>query len=68
MTILPLHITGGVLALVFGYVALFAAKGATVVLLPVAVMLYWLWRIRVRQPLHGLVRVSAPRATALERF
>ena len=30
MTILPLHITAGVLALVFGYTALFARKGATV--------------------------------------
>ena len=28
-TILPIHIAGGVLALIFGYVALFAAKGAT---------------------------------------
>jgi uncharacterized membrane protein len=29
VTILPLHIAAGVLALVFGYVALFAAKGGT---------------------------------------
>jgi uncharacterized membrane protein len=29
MTILPVHITAGVLALVFGYVALYATKGAT---------------------------------------
>ena len=29
MTLLPIHILAGVLALVFGYVALFAAKGAT---------------------------------------
>lgn len=29
MTLVPLHILGGVLALVFGYVALFSAKGAT---------------------------------------
>ncbi len=28
-TVLPIHIAGGVLALVFGYVALFAAKGGT---------------------------------------
>ena len=30
MTILPLHIAGGVFALVFGYMALFAAKGGSV--------------------------------------
>jgi uncharacterized membrane protein len=30
MSILPIHIAGGILALVFGYVALFAVKGGTV--------------------------------------
>jgi len=30
MTLLPVHILGGMLALLFGYVALFATKGATV--------------------------------------
>ena len=29
MTLLPVHILGGALALVFGYVALYATKGAT---------------------------------------
>lgn len=29
MTVLPIHILAGVLALGFGYVALYAAKGAT---------------------------------------
>jgi len=37
------------------------------VMTPVAAMLYWLWRVRVRQSFRGTVRVSAPHATALER-
>jgi uncharacterized membrane protein len=42
------------------------ALQAVAVLLPVAVMLYWLWRIRVRKNLRGIVGVSTPQATALE--
>ena len=33
------------------------------VLLPVAVMLYWLWRIRVRKTLLGIVSISTPLVT-----
>lgn len=40
---------------------------AVAVLLPIVVMLYWLWRVRVRQSLRGLVGVGAPQAGALER-
>ncbi|HEY8796026.1 MAG TPA: hypothetical protein VIM15_13895 [Gemmatimonadaceae bacterium] len=25
-------------------------------------MLYWLWRVRVKRRLHGIIRVSAPEA------
>jgi hypothetical protein len=38
---------------------------AVAVLAPVAAMLYWLWRIRIRNSLRGIV-VNAPPATALE--
>ena len=44
------------------------ALQAVAVLLPVAVMLYWLWRLRGRTTLQGIVSVSAPRADALEQF
>jgi uncharacterized membrane protein len=43
------------------------ALQAVAVLIPVAAMLYWLWRVRVRQSFRGLVGVSAPRVIALER-
>jgi len=33
------------------------------VLAPIVVMLYWLWRVRGRQSLRGIVSVSAPEAT-----
>jgi len=33
-----------------------------------ALMLYWQWRLGVRQTLHGSVTVSAPRTDALEQF
>jgi len=135
--ILPFHILSGVLALVFGYVALYAAKGAALhrksgllfvfamvtlsltgalvaflsassisvvaglltfwrmcfamwvaaasfffgppgrvpeairipallpipVLVPVVVMLFWLWRIRVRKTLLGIVSVGTPQVS-----
>jgi hypothetical protein len=35
---------------------------AGAVLLPIVVMLYWLWRIRARLPMRGLVHVPAPEA------
>jgi uncharacterized membrane protein len=44
------------------------ALQAVAVLLPVAVMLYWLWRLRGRTTLQGIVSVSAPRADALEQI
>jgi uncharacterized membrane protein len=44
------------------------ALQAVAVLLPVGVMLYWLWRLRGRTTLQGIVSVSAPRADALEQF
>lgn len=81
--LMPLHILGGSLALIFGYAALYATKGAGLhrksgtgvaaasffwgppnrvpeliripallripVLAPVAVMLYWLWKMRGRR-------------------
>jgi len=90
MTLL-VHILAGGLGLVFGYVALYAAKGATLhrkagtifvyamlttsvcgmVIAAVrgvapgavlATMLYWLWRVRIRRSLRGIVAVSAPEA------
>jgi hypothetical protein len=33
------------------------------VLLPVAVMCYWLWRIRIRKTLLGLVVVNTPQVS-----
>ena len=44
------------------------ALQAVAVLLPIAVMLYWLWRLRGRRTLQGIVNLSAPRADALEQF
>ena len=44
------------------------ALQAVAVLLPVAVMLYWLWRLRGRKTLHGVVTVSAPHAGPIEEF
>jgi uncharacterized membrane protein len=44
------------------------ALQAVAVLLPIGVMLYWLWRLRGRTNLQGIVSVSAPRADALEQF
>jgi len=44
------------------------ALQAVAVLLPVAVMLYWLWRLRGRTTLQGIVSVSARRADAIEQF
>jgi uncharacterized membrane protein len=44
------------------------ALQAVAVLLPVAVMLYWLWRLRGRKALLGVVSVRAPRANAIEQF
>jgi uncharacterized membrane protein len=40
---------------------------AVAVLAPVVAMMYWLWRVRVRQSFRGIVRVNAPQVTALER-
>ena len=37
------------------------------VLAPIAVMAYWLWRIRVKKSLRGIEGVSAPAAAAFER-
>jgi len=42
------------------------ALQAVAVLVPVAVMLYWLWRVRVRKTLRGIAGVSASQITALE--
>jgi uncharacterized membrane protein len=44
------------------------ALQAVAVLLPIAVMLYWLWRLRARRTLHGIVTVSAPHAAPIEQF
>jgi len=38
------------------------------VLLPIAVMLYWLWRLRGRTTLHGVVTLSPPHAGPIEQF
>jgi uncharacterized membrane protein len=43
------------------------ALQAVAVLLPVAAMLYWLWRVRVRRTFRGIAGVSTPLATALDR-
>ncbi len=37
---------------------------AVAVLVPVVVMIYWLWRLRRKQSLRGLVSVRAPEVTA----
>jgi hypothetical protein len=44
------------------------ALQAVAVLLPIAVMLYWLWRLRGRKTLHGVVTLSAPHAGPIEQF
>jgi hypothetical protein len=44
------------------------ALQAVAVLLPVAAMLYWLWRVRVRRTFRDIAGVSTPLATALDRF
>jgi uncharacterized membrane protein len=44
------------------------ALQAFAVLLPIAVMLYWLWRLRGRKTLHGVVTLSAPHAGPIEQF
>jgi uncharacterized membrane protein len=44
------------------------ALQAVAVLLPIAVMLYWLWRLRGRKTLHGVVTFSAPHAGPIEQF
>jgi len=44
------------------------ALQAVAVLLPIAVMLYWLWRLRGRTALHGVVTLSAPHAGPIEQF
>jgi uncharacterized membrane protein len=38
---------------------------AVAVLLPIAVMLYWLWRVRARQTFRGIASVAAADVTAL---
>lgn len=35
------------------------------VLLPIVALFYWLWRLRIRQSLRGVVGVSAPQSTAI---
>jgi uncharacterized membrane protein len=44
------------------------ALQAVAVLLPIAVMLYWLWRLRGRKTLQGIVTLSAPHAGPIEQF
>jgi uncharacterized membrane protein len=44
------------------------ALQAVAVLLPVVVMLYWLWRLRGRKTLGGIVTLSAPPANAIEQY
>jgi uncharacterized membrane protein len=44
------------------------ALQAVAVLLPIAVMLYWLWRLRRRKTLHGVVTLRAPHAGPIEQF
>ncbi len=43
------------------------ALQAVAVLIPVVVMLYWLWRIRGRQTLHGVVTIRTAGAPALDK-
>ena len=40
------------------------ALQAVAVLVPIFAMLYWLWRVRVRQTFRGVVRVSGPQTSA----
>jgi hypothetical protein len=40
------------------------ALQAIAVLLPIGVMLYWLWRLRGRRGIRGVVGISAPHVTA----
>jgi hypothetical protein len=44
------------------------ALQAVAVLLPIAVMLYWLWRLRGRKTLHRVVTLNAPHAGPIEQF
>jgi hypothetical protein len=44
------------------------ALQAVAVLLPIAVMLYWLWRLRGRKTLHGVVSLRTPHAGPIEQF
>jgi uncharacterized membrane protein len=44
------------------------ALQAVAVLLPIAVMLYWLWRLRGRKTLHGVVSLRAPHVGPIEQF
>jgi uncharacterized membrane protein len=41
------------------------ALQAVAVLVPIVAMLYWLWRVRVRQTFRGVVRASEPQSTAV---
>jgi hypothetical protein len=43
------------------------ALQASAVLVPVAAMLYWLWRIRNKQPLRGPAGVGGPVAAVVEK-
>lgn len=43
------------------------ALQAVAVLVPIVAMLYWLWRIRGRQSLQGMVSVRVPPAPTLDR-
>jgi uncharacterized membrane protein len=44
------------------------ALQAVAVLLPIAVMLFWLWRLRGRKTLRGVVTLRAPHAGPIEQF
>jgi uncharacterized membrane protein len=44
------------------------ALQAVAVLLPIAAMLYWLWRLRGRKTLHGVVTLSAAQSGPIEQF
>ncbi len=35
------------------------------VLAPIVAMWYWLWRIRIKKTMRGIVGVSAPQSTAI---
>ena len=43
------------------------ALQAVAVLVPIVAMVYWLWRVRVRRSLRGIVGISASQTTALGR-